>query len=55
MNDGSPEAIWAIEEDRRWRMRKQMFPHIRDDTFIFANWNQLYKVRCTSPAFTVLD
>ena len=55
MNDGSPEAIWAIEEDSRWRMRKQMFPHIRDDTFIFANWNQLYKVRCTSPAFTVLD
>lgn len=41
----SPEAAWALEEHKRWQMRKQMFPHIRDDTVIFANWNQLYKVR----------
>lgn len=44
-DDGSPERRWAIEEDKRWKMRKQLFPHLRDDTFIFANWNQLYKVR----------
>ncbi|KPV78662.1 glycosyltransferase family 41 protein [Rhodotorula graminis WP1] len=41
---GSPEAAWAVEEHKRWRMRKQMFPLIRDDTIIFANWNQLYKI-----------
>ena len=43
-NDKTPERIWAIEEDRRWQMRKAMFPAMRDDTVIFANWNQLYKV-----------
>lgn len=44
-SDGSPEMLYAIEEDKRWRLRKRFFPSIRDDTFIFANWNQLYKVR----------
>ncbi|GJN91794.1 hypothetical protein Rhopal_004817-T1 [Rhodotorula paludigena] len=39
-----PEAAWALEEHKRWQMRKQMFPSIRDDTIIFANWNQLYKI-----------
>ncbi|GAA5872460.1 hypothetical protein JCM16303_004528 [Sporobolomyces ruberrimus] len=38
------ETLWAIEEDKRWKMRKEMFPAIRDDTVIFANWNQLYKI-----------
>ncbi|GAA5862952.1 hypothetical protein JCM1840_002337 [Sporobolomyces johnsonii] len=40
----SEEALWALEEDKRWKMRKQMFPELRDDTVIFANWNQLYKI-----------
>ncbi|GAA5938259.1 hypothetical protein JCM1841_006809 [Sporobolomyces salmonicolor] len=40
----SEEALWALEEDKRWKMRKQMFPDLRDDTVIFANWNQLYKI-----------
>lgn len=35
---------WALEEDKRLSMRRAMFPNIRDDTFIMANWNQLYKV-----------
>lgn len=43
-DDGTPARAWAIEEDKRWKMRKQIFPNIRDDTVIFANWNQLYKV-----------
>lgn len=43
-DDGTPGRAWAIEEDKRWKMRKQIFPNIRDDTVIFANWNQLYKV-----------
>lgn len=38
------ETAWAIEEHKRWQMRHQMFPQLRDDTVIFANWNQLYKV-----------
>lgn len=45
LGDGSADTHFAIEEDKRWRLRKRMFPNIRDDTFIFANWNQLYKVR----------
>ncbi|ORY72723.1 hypothetical protein BCR35DRAFT_307496 [Leucosporidium creatinivorum] len=43
-DDGTPGRAWAIEEDKRWKMRKQIFPNIRDDTVIFANWNQLYKI-----------
>ncbi|GAA5992692.1 hypothetical protein JCM11641_004994 [Rhodosporidiobolus odoratus] len=40
----SEEVTWALEEDKRLQMRKSMFPNIRDDTVIFANWNQLYKI-----------
>lgn len=43
-DDGSQSRQWAIEEDKRWKMRRTLFPHMPDDTFIFANWNQLYKV-----------
>ncbi|GAA6052315.1 hypothetical protein JCM3770_007247 [Rhodotorula araucariae] len=39
-----PEAAWALEEHKRWQMRREMFPALRDDTVIFANWNQLYKI-----------
>lgn len=48
----SGETAWAIEEHKRWQMRKQMFPQLRDDTVIFANWNQLYKV---GPGFPFLS
>lgn len=41
----SEETAWALEEAKRLQMRRQMFPNLRDDTVIFANWNQLYKVR----------
>lgn len=44
VGDNSPQSDWAIEEDKRWGMRRALFPRIRDDTFIFANWNQLYKI-----------
>ncbi|GAA6022980.1 hypothetical protein JCM10207_007738 [Rhodosporidiobolus poonsookiae] len=40
----SQEVSWALEEDKRMQMRRAMFPNIRDDTIIFANWNQLYKI-----------
>ncbi|CAG8657944.1 25177_t:CDS:2 [Cetraspora pellucida] len=35
---------WFFEEDRRWDMRKQLFPNLTDDWVIFANFNQLYKI-----------
>ncbi|RKP23618.1 glycosyl transferase family 41-domain-containing protein, partial [Syncephalis pseudoplumigaleata] len=38
------ETRWRYEEDRRWRMRRQVFPGLRDDVVIFANFNQLYKM-----------
>lgn len=38
------EEVWAEEEMRRWKMRRDMFPDLSDDTVIFANFNQLYKV-----------
>ncbi|KAH9825337.1 UDP-N-acetylglucosaminyltransferase [Melampsora americana] len=40
----STEEVWAEEEVRRWKMRREMFPDLSDDTVIFANFNQLYKV-----------
>lgn len=42
MND--PETLWSIEEDRRWSMRREVFPNLPDDVVIFANFNQLYKL-----------
>ena len=35
---------WDDEQRRRWQMRKELFPQISDDTIIFGNFNQLYKV-----------
>jgi predicted O-linked N-acetylglucosamine transferase (SPINDLY family) len=38
------DLSWAQEEDRRWTMRHKVFPDLADDTVIFANFNQLYKL-----------
>ena len=35
---------WKDELQRRWRMRKELFPSLSDDTIILGNFNQLYKV-----------
>ena len=35
---------WEEEQGRRWAMRKELFPHLSDDTIILGNFNQLYKV-----------
>lgn len=35
---------WADEQQRRWQMRKEVFPDLRDDAIILGNFNQLYKV-----------
>ncbi|KAJ1550598.1 hypothetical protein HK096_006053, partial [Nowakowskiella sp. JEL0078] len=36
---------WRKEEIKRIIMRREIFPNLREDTVIFANFNQLYKVR----------
>jgi tetratricopeptide (TPR) repeat protein len=35
---------WEEEQQRRWAMRKEIFPHLPDDAIILGNFNQLYKV-----------
>ena len=43
--DPSERAVtWQEEKQRRWKMRKEMFPSLSDDTIILGNFNQLYKV-----------
>ena len=44
---------WEEEQDRRWRMRKELFPDLSDDTIILGNFNQLYKVSCRVSACSV--
>ncbi|ORY08017.1 protein prenylyltransferase [Basidiobolus meristosporus CBS 931.73] len=40
----NPELIWKLEQKKRWTMRRELFPNLSDDTVIFANFNQLYKI-----------
>ncbi|KAK2733900.1 hypothetical protein FQN55_003126 [Onygenales sp. PD_40] len=35
---------WEEEQVNRWKMRKEMFPDLRDDAIILGNFNQLYKI-----------
>ena len=39
------QLSWPEEQQRRWKMRKELFPDLGDDTIILGNFNQLYKVR----------
>jgi len=39
---------WEDEQRRRWKMRKELFPNLPDDTIILGNFNQLYKVGPTN-------
>lgn len=39
------QLSWDEEQMRRWRMRKELFPELSDDTIILGNFNQLYKVQ----------
>ncbi|KAJ3163839.1 hypothetical protein HDU88_006174 [Geranomyces variabilis] len=36
--------LWRGEQLRRLKMRRDMFPWMREDTVVYANFNQLYKV-----------
>ena len=40
------QLSWPDEQQRRWRMRKELFPDLADDNIILGNFNQLYKVLC---------
>ncbi|CAI6231723.1 unnamed protein product [Periconia digitata] len=39
---------WEDEQQRRWNMRKEIFPQIPDDAIILGNFNQLYKIEPTT-------
>ncbi|EER29357.1 hypothetical protein D8B26_004031 [Coccidioides posadasii str. Silveira] len=39
---------WEEEQRNRWEMRKELFPNLPDDTIIFGNFNQLYKIEPTT-------
>ncbi|KAL2823149.1 glycosyl transferase family 41-domain-containing protein [Aspergillus cavernicola] len=43
-----PYIAWEHEQARRWRMRKELFPNLSDDTIILGNFNQLYKIEPTT-------
>ncbi|KAI9675137.1 MAG: hypothetical protein M1817_001545 [Caeruleum heppii] len=42
------QLLWHDEEQRRWKMRKEIFPNLADDAVIFGNFNQLYKIEPTT-------
>jgi len=39
---------WEDEQQRRWKMRKELFPTLEDDAIILGNFNQLYKIEPTT-------
>lgn len=43
-DSNDPRLTWEQEQQRRWQMRKELFPNLSDDTIILGNFNQLYKV-----------
>ncbi|KAJ5542554.1 Tetratricopeptide-like helical [Penicillium sp. DV-2018c] len=47
--DASEKHVtWEDEKVRRWKMRKELFPNLPDDTIILGNFNQLYKIEPTT-------
>ncbi|KAF5019746.1 hypothetical protein F66182_8251 [Fusarium sp. NRRL 66182] len=45
---GERLITWEQEQKRRWKMRKELFPTLTDDTIIMGNFNQLYKIEPTT-------
>ncbi|KAJ5115434.1 hypothetical protein NUU61_001193 [Penicillium alfredii] len=45
---GEKHISWDEEQIRRWKMRKELFPKLSDDTIILGNFNQLYKIEPTT-------
>lgn len=48
---GERSITWEQEQQRRWKMRKEIFPALADDTIIMGNFNQLYKVGYQHPTY----
>ena len=38
------DRLWRQELQRRWLLRKEIFPKLGDDAIILGNFNQLYKI-----------
>ncbi len=56
-DSGERGMSWEDEKQRRWAMRKQLFPDMADDVVILGNFNQLYKVsspRCQAEGCVLL-
>lgn len=45
------DVTWEQDQQRRWKMRKELFPSLPDDAILLGNFNQLYKV-CSSHYIT---
>ncbi|ORY11018.1 glycosyl transferase family 41-domain-containing protein [Clohesyomyces aquaticus] len=43
-----PQLTWEDEQQRRWAMRKEIFPDLPDEAIILGNFNQLYKIEPTT-------
>ncbi|KAI0197450.1 glycosyl transferase family 41-domain-containing protein [Xylaria flabelliformis] len=41
---GEKTITWEDEQRRRWKMRRELFPNLPDDSVIMGNFNQLYKI-----------
>lgn len=46
----APRLAWNDEVKCRWKLRKSLFPELRDDQVILGNFNQLYKVPFSPPS-----
>ena len=44
----SRQLIWNTEQERRWKLRKDIFPELPDTAVILGNFNQLYKIDPTT-------
>lgn len=44
LSQADKDAAWRVEQNKRWRLRKEIFPNLSDDAIIFGNFNQLYKI-----------
>jgi hypothetical protein len=40
----SEQELWTKEQIKRVIFRRQLFPDLQEDTVIYANFNQLYKI-----------
>jgi hypothetical protein len=43
-SSGDLQLPWCEEQQRRWGMRKELFPDLPGEAIILGNFNQLYKV-----------